>query len=328
MGVFTGGLGSQFGLAAETTYGTYVAPNRWMEYLPGETMKRTQNFLRPAGLAAGIQVARGKRTAGTSRMAGGGMSLEVPDGAFGPILNLLHGETVTPVQIEATKIYKQVHNLGTTDPSKKSVTLQLGKPNLAGEVKPFSYPGSILTSLQFDCSVDNYLTAAPTWDSQDEVTAEALGTYAPPAGISGLHWLNAVVRVNAAEQKFVRGFSLKLDKPAETNRFYLGGPLKAQPLTNAFAQYQLTLNVDYADQTLYEFFKKAEATKVEITITGRTVEAKKTEIKFLIEEARFEGDSPNVANLGVLQQQIPLMGEYDGTHPPVIITYQSEDTAL
>lgn len=331
MGVFTGGLGSQFGYAKETTYGTYKAPNRWCEYLPGETLKRNQQYLRPAGLAAGVQVARGKRTQATGRDAGGACSMEVPDNMFGGLLYLLHGEeegTAKPTQEETTKIWKQEHKIGVTDPSKKSVTVQLGKPNIEGEVKPYSYLGSILTACQFGLNVEGWLTAAFTFDAQDETKAEALGTFAPTTGTTGFTWNNAVVKVNSVEQKFVRGFTLGLTRPADTNRRYLGNVLKAQPLTNAFAQYTLSLIVDYQAETLYEFFTKGEATKVEISIPGRTVEAKKTEIKFLMEEARFEGDTPNVKDAGALAQEIPLFGEYNGSVAPVVITYKSEDTAL
>lgn len=332
MGVFTGGLGSQFGYKKESVYGTYQAPTRWCEYLPGETLKRTQNYLRPAGLAAGVQVARGARTAGTSRMAGGAFSMEVPDNMFGGLVYLLHGEEegeAKPAKEAATSVYKQVHNIGVTDPSKKSVSMQFGKPNITGTVESYSYLGSILTGMQFACSVDNYLTAAMTVDARDETTAEALGTFAPTTGTAGFTWKDTEVKVNGVKQEFCKGFTLNLTRPADTGRFYLGtGALKAQPLTNAFAQYTCSLTVDYAAQTLYKFFEKAEATKVEIICLGRTVEALKTEIKFLLEEARFEGDSPNVANQGALQQEIPLFGEYNGTVAPVKITIKSEDTAL
>lgn len=324
MGVFTGGLGAQFGYATETTYGTYKAVNRFAEFLAGETFQRQQNYLRPQGLAAGVQVVRGARTVATSRMAAGGVSFEVPDSMFSGILNLLHGETVAFTE-EKPKAWKSVHKIGTTDPSKKSATLQFGKPNIEGVVEPYSYLGSIITSAEFSIGLDGYLTCAVTFDSRDETTAEALVAYAPTAGIAGFAWTNAKVLVNSVEQKFIKGFKLKLDKPADTARFYLGNTLKSQPLTNAYAAYSLELNVDYQAQTLYKFFEKGEATKVEITCTGRTVEAIPLEFKVLCEEARFNGDSPNVANQGALQQNIPLTVEYNGTNPPVAITVKSED---
>lgn len=329
MGNFTGGLGSQLMLAAETTYGTIVTPNRSLEYNPGESMSLIRPKLASAQLAAGRAFQSSARTIATTRAAAGSLpGLEVPNQGFGPILNLLHGETVVPAKEGATTVYKQVHNIGTTDPFKKSITLQLGKPTVEGVVNPFTYPGTVLTSIDFAIAVNQWLVANLTCDAQDEQTGTALATFAPPSGLESFPFTKCVVKINGVEQTLARSLTLKIDTPKDTSRFPLGAEKKLQPLSNAMAAGSGSIVVDYKDAVLYKLYEEGKTVPIEITFTGATVEAIVTELKFKMEACKLEGDSPNVANLGALQQTIGFKVEDDRVHPPIVATYVSKDSAL
>ena len=328
MPTFTGGLGSQLGIANETTYGTIVTPAKFLEYMPGETMTLSRAFVLSQQLRAGRSFTSSTRRTATTRSAAGALTLEVPNQGFGPLLNLLHGETVTPTKESSSTIYKQVHNIGTTDPFKKSITLQLGKPTVEGVVSPFTYPGTILNSMVLSCQTGGWLTSALTLDSQDEQTGTALATASYPTSLQGFNFTQCVVKVNSVEQKAVRGITITINKPTDVARYYLGATKKAVPLTNAYAAATIALTVDYKDETLYKLFEKGEVVPVEITFTGETVETIVTELKFKFEACGLDGDSPNVANLGPLQQNIPLTVLDNNSVAPVVATYVSKDTAL
>lgn len=330
MGTFTGGLGSQMMLVAEAAYAeSPKTPNRSFEYNPGETMALVRPKLSSSQLAAGRQYQSSARTIASTRAGAGTIpNLEVPNQGFGPILNLLHGETVAPVKIGATSVYKQVHPIGTTDPFKKSVLLQLGKPNIEGVVEPFSYPGTVLTSLDFSIAVDAWLTANLTADANDEITSVALATFSPPSGLESFPFTKVKVLVNSVEQKLVRAATLKIDTPKDTARYYLGAEKKAAPLMNALGAGSGSITVDYSANTLYKIFEEGKTVPVEMTFTGATVEATATELKLVMPACKLEGDSPNVANMGALQQSVNFKIEDNRSEAPITATYVSKDSTL
>jgi hypothetical protein len=330
MPTFTTGLGSQLMLVAEAAYAEAPkTPNRSFEYNPGETMALIRPKLSSSQLAAGRAFQSSARTIASTRAGSGAIpGLEVPNQGFGPILNLIHGETVVPAKEAATSVYKQVHKIGTTDPFKKSVLLQLGKPTVEGVVTPFSYPGTVLTSIDFALAVNQWLTCNLTCDANDEITSVGLATFTPPTALESFSFLKAEVKINSVAQTLVRGLTFKIDTPKDTNRFFLNGEKKQAPLTNAFAAASGTITVDYKDAALYKLFEEGKTVPIEFTFTGATVEAIVTELKFVMSACKLNGDSPNVANLGALQQTIPFVVEDDRTNPPVVATYVSKDSAL
>lgn len=324
------GISGALGYAAETTWGTSVAPSKWAEFLPGETLARQQNFQRSNGIKAGRVFVTGTRTAATTRTAGGGLGMEVPNQGFGPFLNLLHGKTVTPAKIGAGTAYKQVHEIGTTDPYNKSLTLVKAAPKTeGGVVDSYCYPGAILDSMTLDMAISGFLVAQFAVQAKDENTEQSIGTQTYPTGLENFNFISTIVKINSVEQKFMKSLKIAFSKPTDGSRFALGSATRLQPLTNAFNSIKLDLEADYNNNTLYKFFEKAEAKEVEIAFVGATAsEANKFELKFVFPFCRFEGDSPNIADLGALKQSLPLMVEDNGTNPPCTATYVSLDSAL
>lgn len=327
MPAFTSGLGSQCALAAETTYGTIVTPNRFFEYA-SENMNLSRSFLLSSQLRAGRMYQSSPRRSATTRSAAGTVALEVPTAGFGPWLNLLHGNTVVPAKEAATVMYKQVHNIGTTDPFGKSVTLQIGKPNTAGTVEPYTYPGSIATSLAFSCQTGGFLDVTATLDSQDEQTGTGLAAASYPTGLESFNFTQCVVKVNSVTQTQVRGVTVTINGPRDTSRYYLGAEKKAVPLTNAYNGAAISLTVDYLDQSLYTLFNNASIVPVEVAFVGAAQEAIKKELKFVCAACGLDGDSPNVAGPAVVQQTVPLVVLDNGAAQPVVATYVSADVTL
>ena len=55
MSPLASGLGGQLGLAAESTYGTFVAPTRWFEF-NSESLHLERERIESAGIRAGRRV--------------------------------------------------------------------------------------------------------------------------------------------------------------------------------------------------------------------------------------------------------------------------------
>ena len=70
------GLDGQFGMVAESTYGTYVAPTRFLEIVD-ESLDLVQENIESAGIRASTRVLRSDRYARNAKGATGTTSFEV-----------------------------------------------------------------------------------------------------------------------------------------------------------------------------------------------------------------------------------------------------------
>ena len=324
------GISGAIGYAAEASWGTSKAPEKWMEFLPGETLQRQQTFMRSAGIKAGRMFQTGSRTTPTTRSAGGNLSFEVGNQGMGAWFNLLHGETVTPTKT-LTETYTQVHKIGTTDPYEKSMTIVKAAPKTSGgTVDSYCYEGSIASQAEFAIATSGYMIANYQIDAKDESQAQKIGTVTYPTKVETFNFTQCEVKLEGTKLESMRDIKVTFAKPTDTNRFFLGSATRAQPLTNAFNTIKVDLTSDYTDNTLYKYFEKTETKKLELLLKGAkfSTDASYFELKFVFPLARFEGDSPNIKDLGVLQQTIPLMIEDNGTEPPCTLTYVSTDKEL
>ncbi|MDP9094759.1 MAG: hypothetical protein M3N95_17930, partial [Actinomycetota bacterium] len=155
------------GVATEASYASGAVPNRWFEYKT-ESMKLSRAFLLSQQLRAGRLYTNSSRRSATTRSAAGAVSFEVPSAGLGPILNLLHGNTVVPAQQGGTAAYLQTHSIGATDPYLRSLCMQIGKPTDLGVVQSYTYPGTVPTSVAFDCQTGGFLECILTADANDE----------------------------------------------------------------------------------------------------------------------------------------------------------------
>jgi hypothetical protein len=101
---------------------------------------------------------------------------------LGALLKAALGSSATATQIGLSGIYKQVHALG--DPTNKSLTVQIGRPQASdGVVKPFTYPGAVVTEIEFSVSDGELGKVRVSFDAKDEQTATGLAAASYIAGL-------------------------------------------------------------------------------------------------------------------------------------------------
>lgn len=321
------GLASQVGGKKETTYGTRAVPDTFWEY-ESEGSARNQKYLESRQLRAGRFFQSASRRVVTTRDAQVQISGEVPIKDFGFYLDLLHGNTVTPVQQGATTAYLQTHNL-TGDPS-KSATIQVGKPDTGGAaavgtVRPFDYLGCMVNEFNLSCAVDDWLKFSTTMDAQDEKTDQTLATASYATALEGFHFQQCIVTVNGVVQNLttgslVRGLSLDLSLPRANERYGLrSSAVKAKPILNDYTPGSGSLDFEFTDLTQYSLF--TAGTKVPLifdfvssTLAGTAIPF---ELKITIASAQFTGTTPAVAGPDILGFSAPFMIMDDGTNPPI-----------
>jgi Phage tail tube protein len=328
------GLASQVGMKKETTYGTRAVPTEFYEFV-SEGGTRNIRYLESRQLRAGRFFQSGPRRVVTTRDAEFSMSGEVPNKGFGSILDLGHGNTVTPVVQGATTAYLQTHNW-TNDPT-KSATFQVAKPSTNGTANPFDYTGCMLSGLTLGCEVDGWLTFDATFDAQDEDTAQTLATASYQTALEGFHFQQCVVTVNGVVQNLttgslVRSMSLDLSLPRASERFGLrSSAVKAKPILNDYTPGSGTLGFEFTDMTQYGLYTAGSKVAIIIAFTSSTLAGTgfPFSITFTIPQAQFTGSTPAVGGPDILGFDAPFTILDDGTNPPITVTImETRSTAL
>lgn len=316
------GLAAQVAAKKETTYGTRVVPDKFYEFA-SEGGIRNQRYLESRPLRAGRFFQSEPRRVLTTRDAGVSITGEVPNKNFGVIVDLAHGNTVTPVQQGATTAYLQTHNL-TGDPT-KSATIQVGKPDTGGTVRPFDYTGCMLNEFSLSCEVDGWLEFTAGFDAQDEDTAQTLATASYPTNLEGFNFQQCVVTVNSVVQNLttgslVRSMALDLSLPRANERYGLrSSALKAKPILNDYTPGSGTIGYEFTDMTQYGLFTAGTKVPIIFAFTGASNAgtAIPYSLTITIASAQFTGTTPQVGGPDILAFDAPFSILDDGTNPPV-----------
>jgi hypothetical protein len=90
----TSGLFAQLGMSAESTYGTFVTPARFYEFLD-ESLDFTRGRMESAALRSGTRVMRSDDWAASEKAVAGGLSLELQTKGLGLLLKHCFGSVAT-----------------------------------------------------------------------------------------------------------------------------------------------------------------------------------------------------------------------------------------
>lgn len=326
------GLAASIGFAAESTYGTYVAPTRFLEYIKAD-LKKKKNVVQGGGLAAGRIAQLGSRRVVTSESVEGGFELEVANKGMGLLLAHLLGSSATPVQQGATAAYLQAHTVD--DNIGKSLTIQHGVPDLTGTVRPFTFKGCKLSGAEFSCKVGELLTMSLDVDGRQASEVETLVAASLATGVAPFHWAQMSVKLGTfgaeAAVSGVKGFSVKFDRGMASERFYAGaGGLKAEPIMNDFLKVSGSIEVDLVNKADFaDRFAADSDTSLVIEFVGPLIASTYYQtFRIKLPMVFFDGDTPTVDGPDVTSGGYPFVAQLDGTNPLVSIDYISTDTTL
>ncbi len=321
------GLAAQIALKKETTYGTRAVPDLFYE-MESEGGVRNQNVLMSTPLRAGQTFQSSARRVATTRDAAVTINGEVPNKGFGSIIDLGHGNTVTPVQSGATTAYVQTHNW-TNDPS-KSASIQAGKPSVnaagVGTVRPHDYLGSMLTQLQLSCSVGEWLKFVAGFNCQDVVTDQTLATASYPTALEGFHFQQCTVTVNSIVQdlttgSLVKSLGLDVSRPRNTERYGLRSTaLKAAPVTNAYSPGSGSLGFEYTDNVIYGLYAAQTVVPIIFDFVSSSMAGTAVPYRFKATMAAcaFTAAPIQVSGPDVVTYEASFDILDNGTNPPVV----------
>lgn len=325
------GLGSQVGLSAETTYGTYVAPTRFIESTK-VSVKKVKNTVTTAGIAAGRMMQAGSRRVVTTKGGTGTLEHELVNRGMGLLVQALMGTTVTPVQQASTTAYLQTHTLA--DTRGKSLTLQSGIPDATGTVRPYSFLGGKVAAGEFTFEVDKEVTVTWDLDFRDVVESESLAAASYTGGLRPFVGTDTSIKVGTYSSESsvsgVKKVSVKIDRGLNMDRYYLGaGGLKAEPLMGNYTAITGTITADLVDKTVFaDRFASDAAFSVVLEAVGPVIESTYYHtFRITLPQCYLDGDTPTIEGTDVVSGDFPFVALFDGTNLPKIEII-STDTAV
>lgn len=319
------GLASQWGMAAESTWGTYQAPTRFLEMTEdglGLEIERIES----QALRSGRRFQRSDRWVAGARTAGGPTGHEVADRGFGlPLKHMLGAVAITT---PGGGTLTRDHTITPGDMDPLSATVQIGRPDTGGVVRPFSYLGAKVASWQLTNQVNGLLGLQLTWDAQDETTAQALAAASYPATQGLLSYVGGVITI-AGSAFDVREITIQGSNGLDVGRHQIRqSTVKKEQVPADFADVSGSITADFDSLTAYNRFTNGTVATVTALWEGATIEgALKYGLLVTLQAVRFDGETPKVSGAEILTQPLAFKAMDDGTNPVIAIRYRTTDVA-
>lgn len=356
---FAGGLGASIGIAAETTVGTQVTPDRWYEWLDASP-QLVPTYVDGMGIKVGQAYKRASRTIITAYDVNGDITMEHPDRGFDSVSgkgmglwwkHAVGSTFTTPVVIGATTAYRTILTPGASGKVGLGLTLQAGWPEAGTQtVKPYTYRGGKLTGWEFTCQDGSLAQVKFTLDAWQEDRATGLTAPVFPASgqslfgfadatiftlggtattTSGLTTVASGVQVAS----ICRGITITCATPLDDARRGLGsGGVKAQQFDNGIPTLTGSIDAEFTSQAeLYNLFANNTTTVLDLSFRhGDAGGGNPYELRFTFPAVKFKTGQVKPSGPALLSQTIGFEAYDDGsgTNPPYQVLLVSKDQAL
>ncbi|HMM41889.1 MAG TPA: hypothetical protein PKA95_08310 [Thermomicrobiales bacterium] len=158
--VIASGLGAQLGIGEESAYGTAATVARFLEF-NSEGLDVDVGIIESRGLGTG-RFLRSDREKRYIKSAGGQVEFDVQTKGFGMLFKHCLGSYANSLVAGSERsalITPDANGL-----KGLSLTLQVGKPDISGTSRPFTYSGGKVTEWELKCALDETLKLAVTFD--------------------------------------------------------------------------------------------------------------------------------------------------------------------
>lgn len=326
------GLAAQVGMVAESTYGTFVTPTKFV-YCDKVDLKKVKNVAQgDAGAGAGRLGRLASQRVVTTKGASGSLGMELVNKSMGLLVQALMGTSVTPAQQASTTAYLQTHTIA--DPYGKMLTIQVGVPDTGGTVRPYTYLGCKVVGAEFSFELGKEAEVTYEIDARDVVESEALATASFATSVRPFVGTDGTVKVGTyGSESSVSGVtkvSVKIDRGSKTDRYYFGAAgLKAEPIINDYWAIGGTITADFVDKTVFADRFTADTTfSLVLEFVGEVIESTYYHtFRITLPGCKLDGDTPTVEGPDVVSGDFPFTCLFDGTNLPKIEII-STDTAV
>lgn len=324
------GLGSQLGMSvAESTYGTFVAPTRFLRATSYTIEAGGVTRVQGEGIQTGLHVPLGAHYVETAKGYSAKIDTGLESKGLGLLLNGLMGGTTTPSNLAGTA-YGATFTLG--DPSGKSYSVQIGAPLTTGSVIAQSLSGCKVVSADFAFPVKGAATVSWSLDAQKFVTTESLAS-ASYSSTNLFHGGQLAVKLGTYGSESavsgVKNVQVSVKRTLETDRYYASGSgLKSEPILSGYAEIDVTLDADFLDKTVFQDRSLATSgVSMVIELVGPVITSTYYEtFRITLPGIHFEPAVQGVSGPGVLSNSWKGSYKYDGTNAASIYSISTDST--
>jgi len=326
------GLSAQFGLATETAFGTYTAPNRFLPLTSdGESIEDRVEWLQTDELGGGI-FRKAERLRVYSAGAEGDTKFYVYTRGSGIVFLHCLGTVTTdrPDPTNKPNEYRHIFTPSTTGKRGLSATVQVGRPRRDdGTVVPHTYVGGKVTQFEISASAGEPITISTTWNFARFDHTKPLATPNYPTDMKPLTFLDATLQVGASSIP-VREFSLSFDWSLETDAWTLGGT-KLEPVTGDFVTIEGSLTTWYLssiEPILTAFRTGATVGPLVVRAQYGEIDAGRSnpyQVVITLPAVGLKGKAPTVGGAGPIELELSFEALAPANTAPITIEYRTRD---
>lgn len=331
---------ASFGIANESTPGTYVAPTRWWEVMSPEFDVR-KNVKQGMGMRVGTRVARSGRRVVVTADAGGSVEVELVSKGLGLLLESCLGVAASTLVSGTT--YQQNHTLatGTVLPSR---TLQTGVVATDGTVFATSYLGSMVDTWELNIGNGEVATLKTNWDCMNYTTAQSYAAPSYASAPSLFHWGQAAFTLGGTvtaptttalasggtAATNIRSLKLTGNNKAAKDRYNGGGAGRKARQLIGDAELSGELEIEFTDATVRDAY--LADTELAFTCTLTSTEALSTgfaQLQITLPAIKLNGEvaKPNGDEPSVLKVPFDVLDNLTAAQP-IWISTRTADSAL
>lgn len=294
MSPLASGLAGQWGFVDEVTYGTYVAPTRFLEF-NSESLELHRERIESNGIRAGRRVLH--RWAAGVQWVDGDVEFELAPQGTALLWKHILGGVVTSGAGPYT------HTLTPGDLAGKSMTVQVGRPDIGGVVRPHSFLGCKVASAELSLAVNEFAMMTVGLYGAHEDTAQTLAVASYPGSYSPFVFTQGSISL-AGSGFDVKEATLSIDNGLALNRHFIRATTPERPKEPLEANRRAitgSLTADFTDLTAYNRFVNGTEAALVFTLNAGA-----SAITTITMNVRFDGKTPNVEGDDLLEQSLPF----------------------
>lgn len=311
------GLATQFGFKQESTYGTGVTVDRFSP-IESESLTEEIDRLESSGIVTGRRMLISEQWAAGNRKISGGVKGELYQENMGALFKAALGANTTAGAGPYT------HTCTPGDLSDDFLTLQIGKPDVAGTVQPFTFTGCMVTEWEVAAKAGELVTFAVDFVGQALATGTSLASASYGTGDAKPFTFAHASATVAGGAVPVKEISIKGVNGLDTERFFIGSDQISQPVENGLREYTGEATLEFSGLTQLNRFRNGTETALVLTIDNA---ADSKSVVFTL-NARYDGTTPTVEGRGITMLKVPFKAVASSTDASAItVVVENADSA-
>ena len=317
------GIGAQLGFKKETTWGTAVTVDRFLDML-SESIESEVETLGEVFLGQHNLTTAAART--IEKGAAGDIEVPVMTKGMGGLFELMLG-SVASAQVGGTAEYTHTFTQDTAGHRGLGATVQVGRPMNDGTVQPFTHAGSKVTGWELSLEANGSLVLTVSWAFATVATGTALASPSYVTGRSQFVAGNATLSWGGTDI-CVRQFTVSSDRDIDLERYCTSSSVRKEPLLTGPIGYQVEAEGEFSSLAAYQDFVAGTQRELVIDIEGPQIPTTSNPYKIVITFAAarlIDSATPTVEGPEILTQPLTFEALSNGSDPIIELVYHTDD---